>query len=155
VCKNLIVSIPYQEIFISLSASSMTFYIPELHPVFSTLQFSTITTRSHPVTLCIPSSTINPCWYSFFVNTLFPRNTIPLRILQLQNAMISVCTLSFFLYKFTVLFHLLYFTVYVCVCIFVCFVHGGVLLQAMPSVYPHQFDKSDNLIYLVWCCRAI
>ena len=61
-------------------------------------QFSTTITRSHPMILCIPSSTINPYRYSFFVNTPFLWNTIPLRILQLSNPVVFRTALRRFLF---------------------------------------------------------
>jgi len=48
--------------------------------------------------LCIQSSTINPHWYSFFVNILFLWNTIPLHILQLQNAITFWSAVRHFLF---------------------------------------------------------
>ena len=48
-------------------------------------QFSTTNTRSHPLSLCIPSTTINPYRHSFFVNTPFVWNSIPYHILQLLS----------------------------------------------------------------------
>jgi len=60
-------------------------------------QFST-TTRSHPMTLCILSSTITPRQYSFLVNTPFLWNTILLSILQLWNAIAFWFALRHFLF---------------------------------------------------------
>ena len=60
-------------------------------------QYSTTITRSHPMTLCIPSSIINPYRY-FFVNTPFLWNTIPLRILQLSNPVVFRTALHCFLF---------------------------------------------------------
>ena len=102
-------------------------------------QFSTTIIRSHPMTLCIPSSTINPYCYSFFVNTPFLWNTIPLRILQLSNPIVFWTALCHFLCNYikicSICCNCLCF-----VCIFVCFVWGA-LLQAMPSVYPRLLTK--------------
>ena len=61
-------------------------------------QFSTTTTRSHPMTLCVPSSTINPCRYSFFVSTPFLWSSIPLRILQLPDVAAFRSALRHFLF---------------------------------------------------------
>ena len=67
-------------------------------PFSQYFQFSTTTTRSHPMTLCVPSSTINPRRYSFFVNTPFLWNSIPLRILQLPDAAAFWSALCHFLF---------------------------------------------------------
>jgi len=48
-------------------------------------QFSYTNMRSHPLSLCIPSTTINPYHHSFFVNTPFVWNSIPQHILQLSS----------------------------------------------------------------------
>ena len=45
---------------------------------------------------CIPSSTINPYRYSFFINTPFLWNITPLRILQLSNVKVFRATLHCF-----------------------------------------------------------
>ena len=47
-------------------------------------QFSSVT-RSHPLSVSIPSSSINPYHFSFFINTPFLWNAIPVHILQLLN----------------------------------------------------------------------
>ena len=54
-------------------------------PFSKHFQFSSSVTRTHPLTLSIPSSSINPYRFSFFVNTPFLWNTISDYILQLSN----------------------------------------------------------------------
>ena len=54
-------------------------------PFSKYFQFSTTVTRSHPMSLFIPSSTINSRRFSFFINSPFLWNTIPHRILKLTN----------------------------------------------------------------------
>ena len=57
----------------------------EFSPTPTHFEFSATKTRSHPLTLSIPSSTINPYRHSFFVNTPFLWNSIPHLILKLSN----------------------------------------------------------------------
>ena len=61
-------------------------------------QFSFTNTRSHPQSLSIPSSTINPYRHSFFVNTPFLWNSIPPSILQLSNRVAFHSALCRFLF---------------------------------------------------------
>ena len=61
-------------------------------------QFSFTNTRSHPQSLSIPSSTINPYRHSFFVNTPFLWNSIPHSILQLSNRVAFHSALRRFLF---------------------------------------------------------
>jgi len=58
------------------------------------IQFSNTNTRSHPLSICIPSTTINPYRHSFFFNTPFVWNSIPHCILQ-SNRPAFHCILSF------------------------------------------------------------
>ena len=61
-------------------------------------QFCFTNTRSHPQSLSIPSSTINPYRHSFFVNTPFLWNSIPHSILQLSNRVAFHSALRRFLF---------------------------------------------------------
>ena len=67
-------------------------------PFSKYFQFSTTVTRSHPMSLFIPSSTINSRRFSFFINSPFLWNTIPHRILKLTNPVAFRTALRRFLF---------------------------------------------------------
>ena len=67
-------------------------------PFSNYFQFFTIITRSHPMSLCIPSTIINLQHFSFFVSAPFLWNTIPLHILQLFNPVAFWTELHYFLF---------------------------------------------------------
>ena len=62
-------------------------------------QFNSLPTRSHPLTLVLPSSTINAFRYSFFVAAPFTWNSIPHDILPEPNRNIFKSKLRHFLYN--------------------------------------------------------
>ena len=67
-------------------------------PFSKYFQFSITVTRSHPMSLFIPSSTINSRRFSFFINSPFLWNTIPHRILKLTNPVAFRTALRRFLF---------------------------------------------------------
>ena len=62
-------------------------------------QFNSLPTRSHLLTLVLPSSTINAFRYSFFVAAPFTWNSIPHDILSEPNRNIFKSKLRHFLYN--------------------------------------------------------
>ena len=98
----------------------------------------TTNTRSHLLSLSIPSSTINPYRYSFFINTPFTWNTILFHILQLTNQ----TALRRFLLISYILNCMNYQVSCNCaLCVYMCMY---VCIRCM-SAYPRVFDKIDNL----------
>jgi len=104
-------------------------------------QFSKTNMLSHPLSLCIPSTTINPyCHSFFFVNTPLHSS------LHSPVVCISLCTLSFsccIIYcKSFVIFVCLcpLYNLFSCVCVYVIFV--GSMLAGYCLLCPMSFDKN-------------
>ena len=47
--------------------------------------YNTMPTRSHSLSIVIPSSTINARWYSYFVRVCFIWNQLPIDLLKIDN----------------------------------------------------------------------
>ena len=109
---------------------------------------------SHQMTMSIPSSTINPYCYSFFINTPFLWNTIPLRILQLSDAKAFQAALHRFLFVwFIILFCVSCFSCEcVCVCILyicICSFCVGSTLAGIAFCVPISLTKLIILSYFI------
>ena len=124
-------------------------------PFSKYFQFSTTVTRSHPMSLFIPSSTINSRRFSFFINSLFLWNTIPHRILKLTNPVAFRTALRRFLFAYSCncfVFQSVYSNVIVLCFVFVlllcvCFLYLYVLYgEHVYRLCLMSLTKIDNLI---------